>query len=804
MQRSFWVIIILFLSLNIKAQHTKKSLNSIKSPQTIKVDGLLNEDIWQQAEIASDFIQFEPFNGKPSAYITNVKIVYTDYAVYIGATLFDPEPDSIMKQFSKRDEIGQTDYFGISFNPFNDGLMALNFAVTPVNVQIDSRISTFEDASWDAVWKSKTNITNEGWVAEIEIPFSELRFPKKKVQEWGINMVRNVQRSREQSYWNFIDAKVDGTVKQSGTLYGVKDVSPPIRLSLTPYVSGYILDKTGSNKTDYAIKGGLDLKYGINESYTLDMMLIPDFGQVESDDKVLNISAFETYYDEKRPFFTEGTELFDKGDIFYSRRIGSVKTERKNADFQLGENEVVESNPNETSIINATKITGRCKKGLGIGFLNGIAAISQARISDTLNGKSRTVTTQPITNYNVLVFDQSLKNNSYISLNNTNYAQPDFNYMSNVVATDIHIEDKKGNFAIDGIFGASYINDTNNLNSSGLKYEIELEKISGNFRFNIEQSLASKNYNQNDMGFLPKTDELETELGFAYNVYEPFWKILRWYNRVKLEHLALFSTKQYIGTELSFNTYTTFKNYLSVNLRGNATLGKYNDYFEPRVDGRVFVWPGYFSLGTFLSPDYRKKFLVDVSAGYWHAYEPGLWGMDLGIMPIIRFNDNLNLKAGINFNPDFNTYGYIDQSETADTIYFAQRDVRTVVNSLNLNYNFNAKKAITLRARHYWRLINFHRYYTLNTDGSLSATDDYSTDDISSNFFNIDLAYTWRFAPGSELSVVWKNSIENNAADAVFNYYRNLSDLLTFDKQNSISIRILYYIDYFKVKQRFI
>ncbi len=796
----FLALILAFNSLS--AQPSKKKINAHRATGTIKVDAVLDEPDWSQAETGGDYIQFEPYNGKPSKYKTEMKIIYTDYAIYIGAEMYDPHPDSIMKQLSKRDELGQTDYFGLSIDAFNDGLVSYTFVVTPGNVQFDARQSDYEDASWDAVWLSKTRIHDKGWTVEIEIPFSELRFPKKDVQVWGINFARNVQQTREQSFWSFVDAKIDGFLKQMGELDGITDIKPPVRLSFTPYIAGYIIDESGTSGLTTDLRGGLDLKYGINESYTLDMMLIPDFGQTESDDKELNISAYETYYDEKRPFFTEGTELFEKGEIFYSRRIGSVKNEWKEKDFNLKSHEEVSFTPNETSLINVSKISGKGKNGLGIGFLNGVAAPAQVTITDTLTGNTRKKEVQPYTNYNVLVFDQTLKNKSFVSLANTNYLQPEFNYLSNVTATHMHIENKDGAYAVESIFALSYVNDTNHTDSTGLKYDIEFGKISGNFRFKVENSLAAKKFNQNDLGYLDKTNEMATEINFAYNIYKPFGHFLKWFNSFDINQMTLYSKKAYIGTIARANSFTTLRNYLSINISSEFSLGEYNDFYEPRVDGRILKQPGYYNLGIYISPDYRKKFVLDVTGGIWQSYSDNRWGYWSGLMPIIRFSDHLNLNGGINFGVDLRDVGFVNKTDANDTIYFGRRDVRTLVNSLNVNYNFNANMALSLKARHYWRLVDYSEFYTLNKDGYLAGAPSYKSDDINSNFFNIDLVYTWRFAPGSELSFVWKNAIENSNADSQFNYFHDLNKLMDFDKQNSISISILYYIDYLKLRQK--
>ncbi|KAF0190357.1 MAG: hypothetical protein FD166_3819, partial [Bacteroidetes bacterium] len=256
------------------------------------------------------------------------------------------------------------------------------------------------DDSWNAVWESKVCRNDKGWIAEIRIPYSALRFPKKPVQEWGINFSRMTRRYSEFSHWSPINVKEQGFVHQCGLLKGISDIDSPLRLSLYPYISSYLDNYGGSNS--YSINGGADIKYGINESFTMDMTLIPDFGQVKSDDKVLNLSPFETYYDEKRQFFTEGTELFNRAGLFYSRRIGGEPIGYGKAYEGLDSNEVVEKNPSTAQLYNATKISGRTKSKLGIGFFNAVTAPAHARILDTLSKNERLVNTQPLANYNVV------------------------------------------------------------------------------------------------------------------------------------------------------------------------------------------------------------------------------------------------------------------------------------------------------------------------------------------------------------------------------------------------------------------
>lgn len=800
MKYLFLISQFLILTLLLQGQIIRKETVAVAVQNKPTIDGILDEPFWMQAVAAEDFIQYEPNNGLPSNYKTQVRVVYSNYAIYIGALMFDPAPDSIMKQMSRRDELGQTDYFGISIDPFNDGLTGYTFVVSSGNIQFDARQSQKEDPSWDAVWRSEVTINSDGWIAEIEIPYSALRFPKKPVQLWGINMARNVQRTREKSFWNYVDAKIDGFLKQAGQLRGIENIEPPLRLSLTPYIAGYVQKNQDINSFDYSLRGGLDLKYGINESYTLDMMLIPDFGQVESDNKEFNISAFETYYEEKRPFFTEGTELFNKGEVFYSRRIGSVKDYYRN-NFEVNPNEIVTVNPQETDLINVTKISGKGNNGLGIGLLNGMAGATYATLKDTINGSSRKVQTQPFTNYNVLVFDQSLKNNSFVSLTNTNYLQTATKYVSNVSSTHMRFENKKGTYALEGIAGLSYLNGLTQHRATGGSYALNLEKIQGNFRFELENSLIGKSFNANDLGYVEKTDIMETKAEIAYNIYTPFWRMLKWYNKLEYKRTSLFSLNQKMGNAIEFSSFTAFRNYLSVKIDAEFNIGAYNDFYEARTNGRVFVRPPVYWVGAFLSPDYRKKFVLDVKGGYWSAYNENINGFWLGVMPIIRLSDRFNLNGGINFNLDHNDEGFVAKTVNSDTIYMAQRNVRTLINYAAANFIFNSKMALSLKIRHYWRLINYSRFYTLNYAGELKPEATYSTNDVNSNFFNIDLVYTWRFAPGSEMGIVWKNALAHEDDFSVFNYKRNLSRLFEQGTQNSVSVRVVYYLDYLQVKK---
>ncbi len=258
---------------------------------------------------------------------TEIFILYDNTSIYIGGYCHEKTADSVSREFAGRDKIGSNDFLGVIFDTYNDKINASGFYVTPLGEQYDAKYSNTggEDDTWNAVWYSEAKIVKDGWTFEMRIPYSALRFSSKGT-EWGINITRRRQKTGQQYMWNPVDPTVNGFVNQEGTWTGITNIKSPLRLSFSPYFSAYInhypYKTEGVKDLTKSINGGMDVKYGISQSLTLDMTLIPDFGQVQSDKQVLNLTPFEVKYNENRPFFTEGTELFNKGNLFYSRRVG--------------------------------------------------------------------------------------------------------------------------------------------------------------------------------------------------------------------------------------------------------------------------------------------------------------------------------------------------------------------------------------------------------------------------------------------------------------------------------------------------
>ncbi|MCX6243875.1 MAG: DUF5916 domain-containing protein [Bacteroidetes bacterium] len=804
----FLTFIFFFLQFSLPAQNARKSIVAVPVNTPLKIDGILDEEAWANAPLAGDFIQRKPYNGAPATFKTEVKFLYDNTGLYVGATLYDPSPDSILTQLGLRDAQNlNADYFMLMLSPFDDGINAFCFAVYASDVQADFKIPggdsyLEEDLSWDAVWHSKARKNEKGWVVEMKIPYSAIRFPRQEIQHWGINCQRDIRRYRENSSWNFVDSKIEGYVNQSGLMEGIREIRPPLRLSISPYVSGYVEKNPENPDWQFTYNYGADLKYGIDQSFTLDMTLIPDFGQVQSDDKIYNFTPFEIQYNEKRQFFTEGTELFNKTAIFYTRRIGG---EPKGYNLVPDSSEKVIENPAQTRLLNATKVSGRTKGGLGIGVFNAISGNTWAEVQDTITGVSRKVLTQGFTNYNMLVFDQALKNNSYIDLLNTNYYLADSGYFANVTGTDFKLANRSYTYAFMGDAFISQKYYSHAATDLGYHYSLAFGKISGNFRFTYNQLLETERYDPNDMGFNERNNKFNNVLVLNYNIYEPFGKFLETENSLRFAYNCLYDGFRYTSFTINSESLLTTWKHLTVGGRLNLTPVESHDYYEPRVPGYMYVRPADYGISPWISTDYRKKVALDLLPAFYLSTGYKASGIGITIGPRYRVSDRLLLIYRLGYENFFNDVGYVlDSTDAANNtvILFGRRDLKTITNVFSANFMFSSSMSIDFRLRHYWVTTPYYSFYRLRDDGHLDPVDYRQNQDLDYNLFNIDLTYIWNFAPGSQLSLVWKNAI-NTVSNSVDNsYYNNFNEMVGSPASNSFSIRVLYYIDAMYLKKK--
>jgi len=788
---------ILLMACSLAAQE-KKSVTALYITTPLTIDAIADEAVYGQSQPAKDFLQLQPYNGKPAYQPSEVHIFYDQTAIYVGAILYDSAPDSIYNFFSERDNIGISDYFGIYFDPYNQGQLAYGFFITPAGIQTDlkaiKREYDNEESNWNAVWQSKTRITDKGWVVEMRIPYSALRFPENGGGTWGLNMFRNIRRYASNSSWNLVDRNVSGFIHQEGQLTGIQNIKPPIRLSVSPYAAAYTEFYGGNTSPEFTYKGGMDLKYGISESFTLDMMLVPDFGQIQSDDKQLNLSPYELYYSERRQFFTEGTELFERGNIFYSRRIGSGPKFSYRAFDDLADNEIVDYNPTETQLLNATKVSGRTTKGWGLGVLNAMTLPSHATLKDTISGTGRDVLIQPFTNYNVLTVDKTLKNNSYVSLINSSMLMANDPFRANVTATDFQVRNKAKTFAVSGKGGVSTRNDAGS--ETGFFGSLGLAKNSGKLQYGVSQVVYSDKFNPNDMGYLRRNNEMTTETYVNYNINEPFSIFKEVHATLWWDHIRIYKRNKLFGNEVGFNSFGRFKNNYGAQLNLRYSGSKY-DYYEPRVDGRYYFEPRKYSYNLYAFSDYRKPLYAELGLGGSRLPEMDQQTNSGSLFVNVRVGRRYQLYYNTSVSNEINDRGFVEMTENKDTIYFARRNIKTIESVLGSSFVVSNKAGFDLRIRHYWSGVLNKEYYQLQPDGGLVSDPSYYSDRHDNyNAFNVDLVFRWIFAPGSELTLAWKNSILDNRDVVVEGYWNNLRQTWLADQTNSLSVKILYYIDY--------
>ena len=817
---------ILFISNGIYAQEVnknRKKINATRVDSPPKIDGILDDNAWKNTPIAKDFVMMRPNNGEaePNTHKTEVKLVYDDEAIYVSAVMYAPDPSKIPAEFNNRDRIGNSDFFMMLINPNDDGQNPNMFVVTASGVQADSKVSTNnEDFNWNAVWDSAIKMNEDNWSVEMKIPYRALRFANRPIQSWGFNFHRDVKNLNARYTWNHIDNTQGNWTQYDGLVENFKDITPPTRLSFYPYASTTVTSFDGDTDFDWSV--GMDVKYGITENFTLDATLIPDFGQTAFDNVTLNLGPFEQQFSEQRQFFTEGTELFTKGRLFYSRRIGGNPIDQfsgernliDDEDFTNGRkvNEEITDYP-DVKMLNAIKISGRTKKGLGIGFFNAITDKTEATITKTeqiINGtetiknvSSYKTVTSPLTNYNIIVFDQQFNQNSSVTLINTNVTRDGRFRDANATGLLWHVEDKGSNYNIDGSFKMTNITDDVDNPNTGYSFDTSIGKQSGNWRGEIGYNFENKDYNPNDLGILFSNNRQRIYGFLGYRLLKPKGIFnnygVNFYYNVNFLH----NPGTYTGTNggLSFWSQTRSRFGFGGNLNFSTES---KDFFEPRQgtqSGIFFNRPQRLNVNHWGSTDYRKKFAIDYSWYYTFFRNNPREGYGFRVSPRYRFNNQFSLIYGFRFNKSNSDQGYVTTLDN-DDIIFGQRDQSSYNNSLSGKYSFSTKSSLSLTFRHNWSKVPYQdQFYKLNTDNGLLEANPYSDNhDVNFNSWNLDLNYVWQFAPGSQLIAFYRNSISNFNDNANQTFFNNLDSLFDEANRHTFSVRLVYFIDYNNLK----
>ena len=710
-----------------------KSLQALKITQAPRIDGSLDDAIWKDAPVLTGFVQNFPTYGLPVSQKTEVRILYDNSAIYVAAYLYD-DPSLIRKQITARDGEQQSDvdYFSVFFDTYEDHQNGFQFLVTTANVQTDARLgpnlggdfNSFGDKTWDAVWESQVKMQPDGWSVEMRIPYISLRFSKKDLQNWGLQCLRYIRRVNENSYWSPVDPKINGFVNQFGQLQGLKNLEPPLRLSFSPYITTGYRSSPQSNGylNEWLRNGGMDLKYGINESFTLDATLIPDFGQVISDNVVNNLTPYEVKFTENRQFFTEGTELFNKANLFYSRRVGATPagySSVRNFVELYPEWEIVR-NPSVTQLYNAIKFSGRNENRLGIGIFNAVTAPMHAKIRNTLNGKDSIIETNPLANYNIVVLDQALKGRSYITFTNTNVIRNGNARDANVSALDVALYNKKNSHAFNGTVRYSKIWDAEQYD--GYNVTMRYGKVSGTWQYNLSGNVESDKYDPNDLGILFAPNEITWRGNISYRKFQPTKNFITYSYSFTPNLFYNYRPNAFSKFDMTATGFWVFKNFWDVTLVLNATPGEEHNYFELRTDGKYLTYPDNFIVQTFGSTDSRKKLFVRYGFIYAIApdYDNVYTGISLGGR--YRFSNKFSLDLQTDSHLEKNQLGYAFAREANGDPIVAFRDNRDFTSVLSGIYNFTSRMNFTLRARHYWNKVNYLSFHAEITNFFLVAS----------------------------------------------------------------------------------
>ena len=633
----------------------------------------------------------------------------------------------------------------------------------------------------------------------MEIPYRAIRFANSPVQSWGFNFHRRLENLNEQHTWSFIDNAVGKWTQYDGLVEGFENIKPPTRLNLYPYASATTTLFEGDTQFDWS--AGMDVKYGLTENFTLDATLIPDFSQVGFDDVVLNLGPFEQQFSEQRQFFTEGTELFNKGRLFYSRRIGGAPIDQFNVASTLSSEEALIDSPGKVTMLNAIKISGRTKKGLGIGFFNAITEKTEATIKNNTTGAIRKSVTNPFINYNILVLDQQFNQNSSIALINTNVTRDGRFRDANVTALTWHLETKDSKYNADGSFKISAISDDVNNPNTGYTFDNSFGYNAGHWNWEVGYNLENKDFNPNDLGILFSNNQQSIYGNVGWRTLQPTKNFNSYrfgiYNQARFQHYSGIYTGNNAGINFSAQTKERFS------FGSNLNYGSENkDFFEPRqgtTSGIYFLQPQRLNVNGWISTNSQKLFQLNANSYHTTFSNNPKTSYGFSIAPRYRFNNQFSLRYRLNFNKTKDDQGYVD--EVDNNIIFGIRDRKNYTNTISGKYSFSTNSSLSLSFRHYWGAVSYTNFYNLNAVGRLDPNTNYTSENVNFNNWNLDLNYIWQFAPGSQLIAFYRNSIFNDDTNANLSFFENLNNLFEQSQKHTLSVRIVYFIDYNKIKK---
>ena len=741
-------LVILFITAqnNITAQTKSYTTSKIKG-EAPRIDGIIDEDVWNSVEWAGDFTQTAPYERQAPSQPTEFKVLYDDNNLYFAIKAYDSAPDSIEKRMTRRDGY-DGDFIEVTIDSYHDKLTGFEFMVNAAGVKGDAKVTNDDnfDQSWDPIWYVKTSIDREGWVAEMRIPLTQLRFGKQDEYVWGMQVIRRLFRKEERSMWQFVSPQASGWVSNFGELQGIQDIVPRKQKDITPYVvtrmENYETDEENpfADGRDYFGSVGVDGKIGITSDLTLDFTINPDFGQVEADPSEVNLSTFETFFPERRAFFIEGNNIlthritpggpFRNDNLFYSRRIG------RSPGHWPEDGDYVKM-PQNTTILGAFKLTGKTKKGLSIGVMESITQLEHAEIANEYeNGTGKKYNfhkepAEPFTNYfaarvekdlndantrvgamvtatnrdlHTTAFQEEMHSAAYTAGFNFNHQWKDKTYYIdfNLVGSQIR-----------GTPTALYNTQTNaphflqrsdakhvhadstrtSLTGTGGTFTIG-KAGNGKWRFSNWITYRSPMLNLNDMGFMVRNDEIQQIFWIQYRENDPNG-FYRQYSINFNQWFGATTGAEYRYFGFNMNGFLQFKNFWAIGLGSSRDIKEFSSH-ELRggpsllYDGQTFLW-------GFLGSDYRKKVHVEFGANgsvrdRGTSIHRGMW-MEIGL----RLSDAFQLSLSPQVSTGYDILSYVTNEEHNSENRYIRAHLNRIETSLTIRFTYNITPDFTIQ-----------------------------------------------------------------------------------------------------------
>lgn len=772
------------------------------------LDGVLDEEVWQTAAPATGFLQRDPYDGEPATEQTEIRVLYDQEALYFGCMFFDSSPRDIVSRLARRDEDSESDMGSIQIDSYHDARTAYRFAFSVSGVKVDMiqyDDGDREDASWDAVWDLETQVTTEGWSAEVRIPFSVLRYhasdPDGNEQVWGINFARYVSRKKEESRWAHTPKSESGVVSRFGHLHGLRHLPTPHRVELLPFGvfrRSWIPSAAGMGRTaSGTLDGGLDLKIGITNSLTVDATVNPDFGQVEADPAVLNLSTFETFYPEKRPFFIEGMQIIrfptfgDGGGgpgMFYSRRIGrGISPE----EIDMAPGEQVEQLPSHVSILGAAKLSGRVTRDLSIGILQAVTKREYATLRGA-DAAAREPVIEPEAHFSVLRARFDVLTGSALGGILTSVARRG-RAPAMTAGVDWDLRLLEATHRLDGFLALSHTMDGDQRRVNGSAGRVQFARLAAvHWLWAASLDFTTPRYDINDAGFFRRPNDYGGFASLTYKEETPA-ALVRRYALGATFHERWNFDRANINRDFSLRAEVLFTNYWQLSADGSLDVGKYDDR-ETRGNG-LYGTPAGGRVSVEVETDTRAVVAAELEQE-WEWDERHKHQYTIGASLQFRPLSYMVWRMEAELETVRNEEAWAANITTGGRTVSVFGDRSTDLASLTLRGEIVFTRDLTLQL--YGQLFlakgMYASFRSMEGPGVFSPWQGvHPSVDFNGQQLHTNAVVRWEYVPGSTLYLVWSQAREGGHGNASTTIQDDLHAVFRTPPSNVILLKVSYW-----------